>query len=382
MTTAISVRNLTYDYLLLKNPRDLLGAVCLGRGRRYRALADVSFEVARGEALAIIGPNGAGKSTLLKVLAGVLPNYQGVVEVRGRHSAILEVSTSFGKLLTGRQNIRRHLFMQGHSKTEIARLEPEIIEFAELGQVIDHRLITYSNGMKAKLAFATITSAVNEILFIDELLVVGDEYFQGKSYRRIKDICSSGRTVIIASHNLSYSERLCQRAIWLDKGRVQKIGPTHEIWRSYFEHYKGVFDNIYPKEFGYIEAIKVQVANGTMKINSTIMRLKASADLHYQLAIHDIDRGLLAALMNTSWDKIRIPAGLGPLEVSAEIPVPSGLECGLIGGVLVRGSGAIPGSEIQDAWGWDNSKQVYIELPQVEKKQGYVSTLMEWMECT
>lgn len=382
MTSAISVRNLTYDYRLLKNPRELLRAVYQGGGRRYRALDQVSFEVPRGEALALIGANGAGKSTLLKILAGVLPNYQGEVEVRGRKSAILEVATSFAKLLTGRQNIRRYLFLQGHSKREIARLEPQIIEFSEMQDVIDHRLITYSNGMKAKLAFAAITAAVNEVLFIDELLVVGDEYFQGKSFMRIKEICSSGRTVIIASHNLSYSEKLCQRALWLDKGQVQKIGPTHEVWRAYFEHYKDSVDKMYPRELGYIESLQVSQSDNRVRIACKIMRLQATPNLHCQMVIHDIDHGLMAGIFNTSWQKVALPPGTGPLEVSAEIPAPPGLKYGLAGAVLVHGSGAIPGSIIQDAWGVDNGKQAYFELTHPGQVRGYVSIPMEWRRCS
>ncbi len=218
----IRVHNLSFDYMLFNTSGQMLRNVFKNKAEYFRALNNISFDVKSGEVVALIGVNGSGKSTLLKVLAGVLTNYVGKVEVKGNISAILEVATSFVPDMTGRQNIYRHLSFQGYLKPQIAQLEEDIIEFSELEDVIDHKVITYSSGMQARLAFSVITSSVNDVLLIDELLVVGDEHFQSKSFKRMADLCSSGKTIVVASHNLSFVERLCERAIWIDKGKIKK----------------------------------------------------------------------------------------------------------------------------------------------------------------
>jgi lipopolysaccharide transport system ATP-binding protein len=168
----------------------------------FRALDQVSFSVENGEVLGIIGPNGAGKSTLLKIINGVSRPTSGKVHLNGSCTAILEVSTGFSPFLTGRENIYRRLMLQGYRVDEVKELEKRIIEFSELEPFIDQKVLTYSSGMAARLTFAIVTSALSEIVLIDELLVVGDEYFQGKCLKRIKEMCASGRTVVIASHTI------------------------------------------------------------------------------------------------------------------------------------------------------------------------------------
>lgn len=382
MPSAITVTNLSKDYLLYRHPKEALRIALGGPCKSYRALDDVTFEVGKGEVFGIIGANGAGKSTLLKVLAGVLTDFKGEVEIRGRTSAILEVSTSFASEMTGRENIYRHLLLQGHTKKEIAALEPGIIEYSELEDVIDQKLITYSSGMMAKLAFSVITAAISDVLLIDELLVVGDEHFQGKSFKRIKEICSSGRTVVIVSHNLSFVERLCTRAMWLDKGRMQRIGPAHEVCMAYLGKEAHEVSNSYPREYGYIDSITVECMGKALKIRTRIMRLKPTPDLHYQIAVHDNSTGVLSALMNTSWQELRLPAGVGPFDLTAEMPFLDGLCNGLVGTVLVRGSGSIPESVVEDSWGWESKRHVVFSRVKDGKTNAYVRVPMAWVRCS
>jgi ABC-2 type transport system ATP-binding protein len=385
MHHTVIVKDLTLNYVLVDNPVRALRTAFQRGGRYFRALENINFEVSQGEVFGIIGANGAGKSTLLKVLAGVLSNYEGKVDVQGKISAILEVATSFNIEMTGRENIYRHLMLQGYSKSQIANLEEDIIEFSELQDVIDQKVITYSSGMQARLAFAVITASVNDVLLIDELLVTGDEYFQGKSFRRLKDICSSGRTVIIVSHNLNYVERLCKNALWLEKGRVKTIGRAHDVCMAYYGQYAKEVEKSYPRDFGYIEDLKVECAKGVLKVTIRIIRLKKTSGLHCQIAVRDNNLGVLAALMNTSWQGNKIPAGKGPVDIVAEIQAPDKLHSGLVGAVLVHGSGMIPGSLIQDSWGWDNIKHVYFSYKRNNENgprlSGYGRIPMKWTKC-
>jgi ABC-type polysaccharide/polyol phosphate transport system ATPase subunit len=376
----ISVESLTKDYLLLARPIDAVRAA-LGRSRElktFRALDNVSFEVKRGEVLGIIGANGAGKSTLLKILSGVLEPTSGKAAVNGRVSSLLEVSTGFNPVLTGRENIRRRLMLHGLSSWRVAELEPQIIEFAELEDVIDQKVITYSSGMSARLAFAIVTAAVNEVVLIDEILTVGDEHFQGKSFKRIRELCVSGRTVVIASHATNYIERLGDRAIWLEKGKVRLEGPAHQVAMAYFGGEAEKVEASYPREYGFIEDVCVETLHDTLEVTTVVRRIKPADNLHVQVAIHDNNLGILAALFNTSWQEVALPVGVGPIRVSVSFPAPVGLRNLLVGVALARGTGAIPGSIIEDSWGWKNNKQVYASRPGLERHRSYIRKSLEW----
>jgi lipopolysaccharide transport system ATP-binding protein len=197
------------------------------------ALKDVSFEVKPGEVVGLIGRNGAGKSTLLKILSRITEPTEGRVELRGRVGSLLEVGTGFHPELTGRENIYLNGAILGMSRAEIGRKFDEVVAFAELERFLDTPVKHYSSGMYVRLAFAVAAHLELEILFVDEVLAVGDLDFQKKCLQKMGTIARDGRTVIFVSHNLGIIHRLCSRAVLLHQGQVQSLGPTDEVIQAY-----------------------------------------------------------------------------------------------------------------------------------------------------
>jgi lipopolysaccharide transport system ATP-binding protein len=197
------------------------------------ALKDVSFEVMPGEIVGIIGRNGAGKSTLLKILSRITEPTEGKVDLYGRVGSLLEVGTGFHPELTGRENIYLNGAILGMKHNEVARKFDEIVSFAEIERFIDTPVKHYSSGMYTRLAFAVAAHLESEILFIDEVLAVGDQNFQKKCFGKMEDLGSQGRTVIFVSHSMPMILRLCQRVIMLSKGRNTNDGEPQKIIRCY-----------------------------------------------------------------------------------------------------------------------------------------------------
>lgn len=379
----IIAENLVKDYLLTEKPFDFVKAALGEKHASFRALDAISFHVEQGEVIGVVGSNGAGKSTLLKILCGVYQPTSGKVRVNGPSTAILELSTGFQPELSGRENIRRRLLLQGLHPSRIQQLEPEIIDFAELEDAIDQPVRTYSTGMGARLAFAVVTASPTEVLFIDEILAVGDEHFQGKCFKRIKALCSSGRTVVMVSHGLSYVENLCDRAIWLNKGRIQMVGDAHAVVMAYHGQDTASAELRHAKEYGVIQAATLQYGIDYHTISISVNRLQAVENLHLQVALHDNRLGMLAGLHNTAFDNRRLPAGRGMLTTQLRIPALPGLRKGLLSVALTRGHGRLPGSVIEDAWGWDNGKQVYFSVPSNSAGQSaYLTPALQWLPCT
>ena len=192
------------------------------------ALKDVTFEVAKGEVLGVIGRNGAGKSTLLKILSRITRPTTGCATISGRVGSLLEVGTGFHGDLTGRENIYLNGAFLGMKKTEIDRKFDEIVAFAETERFLDTPVKHYSSGMYMRLAFAVAAHLETEILFVDEVLAVGDVAFQKKCLGRIGEVAKGGRTVVFVSHNMAAIERLCTRGLYIDNGAGMPTGSVRE----------------------------------------------------------------------------------------------------------------------------------------------------------
>lgn len=200
---------------------------------RFYALTDVSFAVETGESLAIIGHNGAGKSTLLNIVTQVCAPSQGKVAFEGRVAALLELGAGFHSDLTGAENLHINAAVLGLTRREARESFDRMVEFSGVGDFIDEPLRTYSSGMILRLAFAIAINVDPDILIVDEMLGVGDQKFYTKSMESIMNFRHAGKTLLCVSHSLETLQTLCDRALWLDHGRVVRVGPVREVIQAY-----------------------------------------------------------------------------------------------------------------------------------------------------
>lgn len=219
----IEFKNVTKTYKLFKNDKKRLLSVFNKRVKykEKQAVNDVSFTVKRGEAVALLGKNGAGKSTILKIVTGVTFPTKGEVIVRGRVSALLELTAGFDQELTGRENIYLKGQIMGLKDEDIHKLEDTIVDFADLGDYIDQPVRTYSSGMKARLGFAINVNIEPEILIIDEALSVGDAQFKKKCIKRVNEVMSSDNiTLLFVTHASGVAKEFCERGIVMKNGKL------------------------------------------------------------------------------------------------------------------------------------------------------------------
>lgn len=244
---AIRVENLAKCYHIYDQPRDRLKqfflphvqkAVRIESRQYYRefwALQDVSFEVNKGETVAIIGRNGSGKSTLLQMICGTLNPTRGSIETNGRIAALLELGSGFNPEFTGRENVYLNGAVLGLSRVEIDAKFDEIAAFADIGEFIEQPVKTYSSGMMVRLAFAVIAHVDADILVVDEALAVGDAVFTQRCMRFIRSFQQQG-TLLFVSHDMGSVTSLCRRGIWLDRGRLAIDGKAKNVCQAYLQH--------------------------------------------------------------------------------------------------------------------------------------------------
>ena len=201
----------------------------------FQALKDINFKIYKGEKVGIIGYNGAGKSTLLNVITGIYPPETGEVKTYGRISPLLALGAGFDHNYSGRENIYLNGAILGYDKQFLESKYDEIVEFSELGEFIDFPVKNYSSGMLAKLGFSIATIVEPDILIIDEVLGVGDVNFQKKSSDKIRSLMDKGTTVLLVSHSIPQIRQLCDKAIWIDQGRIVEIGEVNEVCNHYLK---------------------------------------------------------------------------------------------------------------------------------------------------
>lgn len=206
--------------------------------QEFLAIKDVSFKIHAGEAWGIIGTNGSGKSTILKAISGILKPYKGSISVNGRVAPLIELGAGFDQNMTARENIFLNGCILGHSEKFMQEHFDEIVEFAELWDFLDAPIKNYSSGMRARLGFAVATMVKPEILIVDEVLAVGDYKFRQKCEKRMAEMLSGGTTLLYVSHSIDEVKRLCDHAIWLDRGVDKMQGAVNEVCDAYMEKQK------------------------------------------------------------------------------------------------------------------------------------------------
>lgn len=236
----ISVQNVSKSFNIYRRPVDLFLSAVSKQQRHdvFWALRNIDLKITEGERVGIVGPNGAGKSTFLKIVTGNLEPTEGAVEINGKISSMLSLTSFLDNNETGLDNIRYNLLLNGTPRNKIQEITEEIIDFTELGSFITAPVRTYSSGMNARLAFAISTSATPDILVVDEVLGVGDGYFVSKATQRMMDLCRRGRALIYVSHALSAIQMLCTRVLWLDQGTIRMDGAPDQVLKAYEEDYR------------------------------------------------------------------------------------------------------------------------------------------------
>lgn len=243
MEQVVKVDHVTKIYKIYDKPKDRFKeALGIGKNKTYHkdyyALDDISFEVGKGEIVGIIGRNGSGKSTILKILTGVLTQTSGNVIVSGKVAALLELGAGFNMEYTGMKNIYLNAAMMRVSREEIEKKIPDILAFANIGEFINQPVKTYSSGMFVRLAFSVAIHVDPDILIVDEALAVGDTRFQMKCMDKFMEFIERGKTILFVTHDVNAVKRFCNRAIWLNQGKLIMDGNTDEVTDRYLDFLK------------------------------------------------------------------------------------------------------------------------------------------------
>lgn len=237
--TVVSVKNVDMEFNLASEQLNSLKEyfLKLAKGelmfQKFLALQNINLEVKAGESLALIGVNGSGKSTLLKVIAGVMEPTRGTVQVNGSIAPMIELGAGFDMELTARENIFLNGAVLGHDEKFMAEHFDSIIDFAELRDFVDVPVKNFSSGMVARLGFAIATEVPADLLIVDEVLAVGDFRFQEKCRERMQKMLSGGTTLLFVSHSAEQVRELCQKALWLEHGKIKAYGPVEEVCKEY-----------------------------------------------------------------------------------------------------------------------------------------------------
>jgi lipopolysaccharide transport system ATP-binding protein len=287
------------------------------------ALRDVNLEIHKGEVVGIIGRNGAGKSTLLKIISRITEPTTGQITIEGRIGSLLEVGTGFHQELTGRENIFLNGAILGMAKAEIHRKLDEIVSFSEIEKFLDTPVKRYSSGMYVRLAFAVAAHLEPEILVVDEVLAVGDAAFQKKCLGKMRDVSVGGRTVLFVSHNMTAVRELCNRAVWLDGGRVVDAGETNAIVGQYLhENARSIHEQTWPDpatapgndavrlrraSLCPAEGIGPITVHTLLRVEIEYWNLLEGAELLVSLYLHNIDG---TCVFNSDSSPRRYPRGL------------------------------------------------------------------------
>ncbi len=263
--------------------REIFGKVARGNLRKdeFFAVDDVSFHLEKGDSFALIGRNGSGKTTMLKMMNGLLKPDRGTIIMDGRVQALINLSAGFNMALSGRDNIYNSASLMGLTRGAIDDLVAEIIEFSELQDAIDSPVGTYSSGMSARLGFSVAISLKPDILLIDEILAVGDFAFQNKCFAKLHELKQAGVAFVMVSHNHTNIVQICERALWLEKGRCVEIGKAADVVKNYLDYLNKDSED-------QLKRLKV-----LQESNTEAMRKKASlaaSESIYDVMYTDFDR--------------------------------------------------------------------------------------------
>ena len=240
----VDVDHVTVRFNLANQKVDNLKEYCIRMLKKellfqeFFAVKDVSFQIRRGEEWGIVGSNGSGKSTILKAVSGILKPWKGSITVNGSIAPLIELGAGFDGNLTARENIFLNGCILGHSEKYMKEHFDEIVEFAGLEKFLDSPIKNYSSGMKARLGFAVATSVKPDLLIVDEILSVGDFRFRKKCEQRIQEMLDRGTTLLYVSHTMPEVLRICQKAMWMDKGVIRMSGSAEEVCDAYLNEDK------------------------------------------------------------------------------------------------------------------------------------------------
>lgn len=320
------VRGKEDPYLMLGQENDRAGS---GTKGYVWALKDINFDIQQGEMVGIIGKNGAGKSTLLKLLSRVTAPSTGIIQVKGRIAALLEVGTGFHPELTGRENVYLNGAILGMSRAEISRKLDEIITFSGCQKYVDTPVKRYSSGMIVRLGFAVAAHLEPEILIVDEVLAVGDAEFQEKCIGKMKDISGEGRTVLFVSHNMASMKALCKKGFLMERGKIVQQGDMSEVIETYLASTtKTSSEGLIPEEAssinsGLVKYRKIQLLNVA---NESVDRVNYLSDIRLNMTLEcmqDLNDVLLDVRIR-SRDGIELVHTMNKYESNAKQPLSKG----------------------------------------------------------